>query len=144
MALVITHVITHGKNRLMAKIMNHEWRALPKKQQLVIMGLRDEVSELWDEVLTAGQKSRAFTFDDVKITRMALIQMCSGVSNWYSPSGPIAIEDLARNFADMALGTVQATAAGKPLRRKDLVRPVFDEVVRVVAEEHVGAVRETK
>lgn len=143
-ALVITHVLTHGKNRLMAKIMNHEWRALPKKQQLVIMDLRDEVSGLWDEVLTAGLQAKVFEFEDVKITRMALIQMCSGVSNWYSPSGPAAIEDLARNFADMALGTVRAGAGAKPCRWMDLAQPVFDEVVRVVAEEHVGAVRETK
>ena len=40
-----------GKNRLMAKIMNKEWRALPKKQQAVILDLRDQVSQLWDDAL---------------------------------------------------------------------------------------------
>jgi len=142
-ALVVTHVLTHGKNRLMARIMNHEWRALPKKQQLHIMKQRDEVSSLWDAVLTEGVAAGVFAFTDVNTTRMALIQMCSGVANWFSPAGPAPIEDLAKRFADLALGMVRVSD-GPTYGNGALAKPAFEDIVRVVAEEHVGAVRETK
>jgi len=143
-ALVVTHVLTHGKNRLMAKIMNKEWRALPKKQQAVILDQRDRISQLWDDVLTAGLQAGVFEFSEVKITRMALIEMCSGVSAWYQPSGPMGVEDLADRFADLALGMVRAKRGGKALRGADAALPKVADVARVVAEEHVGAVRETR
>lgn len=144
LALVITHVMTHGKNRLMAKIMNKEWRALPKKQQAVILDLRDEVSQLWDDALQAGLAAGVFEFAEVKVTRMAIIEMCSGVSAWYAPSGPISVEQLADQFADLALGIVRARRDGVPVRASDPDLPRVAEVARLVAEEHVGAVRETR
>jgi AcrR family transcriptional regulator len=143
-ALVITHVMTHGKNRLMAKIMNKEWRALPKKQQAVILDLRDQVSQLWDDALEAGHAAGVFEFSEVKVTRMAIIEMCSGVSAWYQPSGPLGVEDLAAQFSDLALAMVRASRDGAPVRASDPALPSVEQVARLVAEAHIGAVKETR
>ena len=143
-ALVAAHVQMHGKNRLMARVVNHEWRALPKKQQAVISALRDEISALWDATLVRGVEQQVFDISDVKLTRLALIEMCSGVSTWFSAAGPTSLEALATDFADLALGTVRAKRNGRTLRFADVRGPSIDEVARVVMTEHVGAVRETR
>jgi AcrR family transcriptional regulator len=143
-ALVAAHVQMHGKNRLMARVVNHEWRALPKKQQAVISALRDEISALWDETLAKGVAEKVFDIQDVKLARLALIEMCSGVSTWFSVTGPTTLEALAIDFADLALGMVRATRNGRPVRFADVPEPRIEQVARVVLNEHVGAVRETR
>jgi AcrR family transcriptional regulator len=143
-ALVAAHVQLHGKNRLMARVVNHEWRALPRKQQAVISGLRDEISALWDATLVKGVQEQVFDIQDVKLARLALIEMCSGVSTWFSASGPTSIEALATDYADLALGMVRATRNGRPVRFSDVPEPRIEQVAHVVLNEHIGAVRETR
>jgi AcrR family transcriptional regulator len=141
--LVCAHVLMHAKNRLMARLVNHEWRALPLRRQSVILELLDEINALWDATITRGVQAKIFHVEDVKLARLALIEMCNGVSTWYSPSGRISIDALVSGFTDLALGMLRATRNGKPVHVGDIGQPSFESIGEVVAQKHVGAVRET-
>jgi hypothetical protein len=69
--------------------------------------------------------------------------MCNGVSTWYSPSGRMSIDALASGFTELALGMLRAERAGRPVLSSDVGHPGFEAIAAVVAEKHVGAVRET-
>jgi AcrR family transcriptional regulator len=142
-ALVSAHILMHAKNRLMARLVNHEWRSLPAKRRVVILGLLDEINALWDATIARGVQAKIFHADDVKLARLALIEMCNGVSTWYSAAGRMSIDALALGFANLALGMLRAARHGKPLRSTDIEHPTFESIAAVVAEKHVGAVRET-
>jgi hypothetical protein len=42
----------------------------------------------------------------VRLARLALLQMCSGVSTWYDPNGDTPLADICDDFAVLALSMV--------------------------------------
>lgn len=45
------------------------------------------------------------------VTRLALLEMCSGVARWYSPRGPLALDQLAEHYAELASRALGCTSA---------------------------------
>ena len=61
--------------------------------------------------------------DDLRLARLALLEMCNGVTRWFSPKGPTSLEDVADAFADLALGMVRARHRRRALKVSDLKLP---------------------
>jgi len=122
-ALVQIHVITHGVNRLSALVTDTEIRALSGESREFIGKMRDEYESIWNDVLVEGVKTGVFEIEEIKFARFALLQMCTGVVHWYSPSGPAHIVEISLRFTNMALALVQAKRDGKLLTVTDLNLP---------------------
>ncbi len=137
--LVTAHIIMHCRNRQLAKVIDNGWRPLPKADKEVMLGVRDNYSRLWDEVLDDGVASGVFDVTQPRLARLAVVQMCS-VSTWYQPTGPLTIQGLVEHFGDLVFGTVRAARKGKPIRFTDLASPDFDAVLAIVERHHQGAV----
>ncbi|MBT2539028.1 TetR/AcrR family transcriptional regulator [Arthrobacter sp. ISL-69] len=58
-----------------------------------------------DAGLAAGQFHAAVP----SLPVFAIISMCEHVPTWFSPAGPLSIEEVSKNFADYALGILKAT-----------------------------------
>jgi AcrR family transcriptional regulator len=137
--LITAHIIMHCRNRQLAKVIDNGWRPLPKREKDVMLGVRDAYSRLWDEVLIEGVDDDLFDIEQPRLARLAIVQMCS-VSTWYTPAGPLTMEELVQTFGDLVLGTVRATRGGKPIRFRDIKRPDFEAVLAIVENHHQGAV----
>jgi 2-(1,2-epoxy-1,2-dihydrophenyl)acetyl-CoA isomerase len=122
-ALVQLHVVSHGTHKLLHTVNDTEFRTLSGANYELIRGKRDEYEALWREVVTEGASRGVFSVDDPKLATFALLQMCTGVTRWYSPDGPLSIVDIATRFVDMALSLVGAERDGKRLRAADLELP---------------------
>lgn len=131
-ALVRAHVGLHAFARLSAIVGDGELRALGEASRAQVVGLRDEYEDLWAVVLSGGRAEKLFDFDDEKITRLALLEMCNGVSHWYSDSGSLPVEDVADAFAELALSLVGATTGGRRVRLSDVDGPSAKEVLAIV------------
>jgi AcrR family transcriptional regulator len=134
-ALVRTHVGFHTLDAQRSLVADDELRAVSDAAFTKVMQLRDGYERLWAETLDRGARSGEFSYADARITRLALLEMCSGVARWYSDRGPRHPAEIADCFADLALAMVGARLNGQPVQAAGLQgRPTRDILALVDAE----------
>jgi AcrR family transcriptional regulator len=140
-ALVRTHVISHALYP--SHVVDDELRSLSKRSRKSVVALRDRYEDIWREILERGnRRGGAFNIPNPRFARLALMGMCNGVNRWYSEKGPTDAGAVADSFADLALAMVQASAAGRPLRLRDLGLPPAAHYTAIVAEVYAGVVED--
>lgn len=123
--LVAVHVTTHCEIQLEALVADQELKSLNDANRRRIVKLRDRYERLWKQVLEEGIESGEFVIPQPGVCRLALLQMCTGVVNWYSEDGPLSKDELADAFSELALQMVGA----RKRRRKaspELVKAAVD------------------
>jgi hypothetical protein len=101
--LARAHVMYNGENLLDAYVGDAEIRSLDPPNRARIVKLRDSYEELWGDVIARGVESGDFRIADQKLFRLAAIQMCNGVTYWYTPAGPTPLRGIADELAGFAL-----------------------------------------
>jgi AcrR family transcriptional regulator len=100
-ALTRVHVATEAVMRRMSLVIDGEVRSLTDGAG--VMKLRDEYESLWAHTISLGVASGAFQVAQPRLARLALIEMCNGVAQWFSPTGPLSLSQVCDHFSDMAL-----------------------------------------
>lgn len=100
--LVKMHVGVQAFNPCSARVTDSEVRSLTAANRTVVVGLRDRYEALWQRVLDDGVLSGAFTIADTRIARLALLETCNGVVNWFKPGGRLAVEEIQEHFVQIA------------------------------------------
>ncbi|MBC6460824.1 TetR/AcrR family transcriptional regulator [Actinomadura sp. HBU206391] len=118
--LVEQHVWAHGSDRLTTLVGDTEVRALTGERRERILAMRDGYEALWRGTVEEGAAQGVFDVEQPKITTLALLEMCTGVSHWYRPTGDVPLATLCGLYADSALAVVRATGHHGPIRRADL------------------------
>jgi AcrR family transcriptional regulator len=131
-ALVRAHVSFHALARLNALVGDGELRALSSEGRSKVVQRRDEYEGLWAAVVREGSATGVFDVQDLKITRLALLEMCNGVAHWYSEHGTLAVGEMAEAFAELALSLVGASDDGRKLRVEDVANASVGEVLAIV------------
>ncbi|MFB9836901.1 TetR/AcrR family transcriptional regulator [Actinoallomurus acaciae] len=106
--LVRTHVVAHALRKAETAVVDTELRALSPERRRPITALRDEYENVWGSVIEKGQASGSFQVPDLSVARLALLQMCSGVANWYNPGGRHALAEIADMHAQLSLAMLGA------------------------------------
>jgi AcrR family transcriptional regulator len=101
--LARAHVTYNGQNLLDAYVSDAEIRSLDQPNRARIVKLRDAYEQLWAEVIERGIGIGEFHVSDQKLFRIAAIQMCNGVTYWYSPAGPTPLAAVADELAGFTL-----------------------------------------
>jgi AcrR family transcriptional regulator len=113
----LLHRLTHAYIALPARmykaslVANREFSSLTVSQRKQIVKIRDELEEIVGDCLTAGKVSGEFYFQDLSITRMAVVSLCRSTLLWYSPRGKYAPEEIASLYVDLVLGMVRGSRA---------------------------------
>jgi AcrR family transcriptional regulator len=105
-ALVRWHILYHGREQLVSLVSDNELRALSSAQLKSMIKLRDRYEVLWRDTVARGVETGDFHVQDQKLTRLALLHMCSGVVYWYSPAGELPLPAIADHFVQLALALV--------------------------------------
>lgn len=108
-ALVKMHVRAHAEKPRETTVVDGEMRSLTGERRDEIVALRDRYERFWQDAIDAGIEARQLDIAEPSIARLALLEMCSGVSRWYSPAGPVDLSDLTIHYASMALGMLGAS-----------------------------------
>ena len=58
-----------------------------------------------------GAGAGRFQVTSVAVVRRALLEMCSGVARWWTPAGELDLDELAGEYAALALRLVGAPEA---------------------------------
>ncbi len=72
------------------------------------MRTRESGRKRWQQGVSSG----AFTIADQRVTRLSLIAMCTGVSGWFSPAGPLTVEGVCDELTQIAFRVVVARRRG--------------------------------
>jgi AcrR family transcriptional regulator len=118
--LVELHVWSHGTQPDAMTVTDTEVRALGEHARRDVMVLRDRYQHAWRAVVVEGADAGVFTVEDAGIATIALLGLCSQVSQWYSADGPLSLEQICAMHADLALGLVRARHGTAPVRRAGL------------------------
>lgn len=111
MQLVDLHVRRHAEDSLLMIVGDTEIRSLTESSRRNFVALRDAYEGIWEDTVRAGVDSGIFTVPDVKLATFALLQMCTGVSYWYSPRGRLSLDSISDGFVVMALNLLRATSS---------------------------------
>ncbi|GAA1971456.1 TetR/AcrR family transcriptional regulator [Amycolatopsis minnesotensis] len=101
--LVALHVCTHALRPAETQVVDNEVRSLSEPARHEVVRLRDAYEEQWALAISDGMAAGRFVAGDPGVTRRALLEMCSGVARWYSPHGALSLDDLAAQYAALAL-----------------------------------------
>lgn len=126
--LVALHVLAHAIQPDDTRVVDNEVHALTAGARAEVVGLRDAYERLWADAIDDGVAAGIFHTGQPSVTRLALLEMCSGVARWYSPRGPLNLDQLATHYAELAM-----RALGCPSPPPDLqnCREVVSRVWRV-------------
>jgi TetR/AcrR family transcriptional regulator, cholesterol catabolism regulator len=86
------------------KVFFQERRHLTGARFEAIKVKRDEFDRLFQQAIDDGVRTGAFRNDlQARIVGLGILGMCSWVSTWYRPTGPLDAEQIADTFSDMVL-----------------------------------------
>ncbi|MFE3179164.1 TetR/AcrR family transcriptional regulator [Amycolatopsis sp. NPDC059090] len=125
--LVALHVLAHAAQPGETRVVDNEVDALSAPARARVVALRDEYEQYWANAIEDGAAANVFHTAQPAVTRLALLEMCSGVARWYSPKGPLKLEDLATHYAELALRVLGHPVA---VRARDL-RQCLEVVAQV-------------
>ncbi|GAA1029502.1 MULTISPECIES: TetR/AcrR family transcriptional regulator [Amycolatopsis] len=125
--LVALHVLAHAAQPGETRVVDNEVDALSAPARARVVALRDEYEQYWADAIEDGAAANVFHTAQPAVTRLALLEMCSGVARWYSPKGPLKLEDLATHYAELALRVLGHPVA---VRARDL-RQCLEVVAQV-------------
>lgn len=100
--LVRLHVRRHATHRDLCRVGDTELRSLSRTRMSRIVGLRDAYQGIWEDAIAEGVRTKAFGVPDVKLAALALLEMCTGVAQWYSPRGRLSLDKISDTYVDMA------------------------------------------
>lgn len=106
-SLVQLHVLTHALLPLETTVVDNEIRALSPASRREIVALRDSYELLWRTAIEDGCRGGEFRTTAPGVARLALLEMCSGVARWYSPRGPLGLDEIAIRHAEIAFHVLQ-------------------------------------
>lgn len=101
--LVKIHITFHCEQAALARVTDAELRSLSPASRRRIIDMRDSYEALWMNTITRGQKSGLFKVAEPRLATLALLEMCTGVSHWYSPGGRCSADEIARIYSALAL-----------------------------------------
>jgi AcrR family transcriptional regulator len=105
-AAVRVHVRRHCESPMESVIATSEMRSLESPVLDELAAKRDRVHRLFASAIADGVRSGAFACDAPKETARAVHAMCSAVSGWYRPDGPMSPAEVADLYVGMALRLV--------------------------------------
>ena len=109
-AFVANHVSYHVSHLRFGFVANSELRSLEGESRVEIVALRDEYEQRLVSVVAEGGASGEFQVRDPKLAARAVIAMCTAVSGWFDPRGPMTAEQVKAEVGLLALNLVGAGA----------------------------------
>jgi AcrR family transcriptional regulator len=107
-AAVRMHVRRHCERLMESAIATSEMRSVegPLRDELAAKG--DRVHAFFASAIADGVATGEFVCDTPRETARAVHAMCSAVTGWYQPDGPMSPEDVGELYVGMALRLVGA------------------------------------
>ncbi|WP_307873594.1 MULTISPECIES: TetR/AcrR family transcriptional regulator [unclassified Frankia] len=100
MADLVSLAESHGIH--MRQVFDH-FQELPEPVRTKIIDQRDNYREMIIDVLNQGIADGVFATNDVNLTALAILGMCSWTYQWFRPAGERTTAEIAQHFYDLVM-----------------------------------------
>lgn len=121
--LIRAHVGLSATNPLTSRVTDQEIRSLSSEHQSELVALRDDYESLFGRVLERGMRTGDFDITDPRMCRLALLEMCNGVANWYRQDGALTVAEVQDHYVEFGCRLVGVETV-TPEELGDLPEPV--------------------
>ena len=118
--LAQVHVFVHGSFRQECRVIDAEFSELSGAHRQLVLDQRDAYEAMWASALQDGAGSAVLSVADLRVTRLALLSMCTGVAHWFRPEGPNDVYDISVRHVDLVLASTRAARGRRSIRAGDL------------------------
>lgn len=98
-----SHTLFHIERQKEVIISDSELRGLTVDNYRTIIQMRDEYEHKFHSLIKTGIDDGIFAETNFKILSYAIITMCTAVSIWFNPSGPLYKEKIAQIYTDFII-----------------------------------------
>lgn len=106
--LVQEHLRFHIMYAAEAAVVDTELRVLGEDHRASVVKLRDRYEALLRGVLQQGVDQGMLTEDDVRLSSIAILTMCTAVATWYRAEGSLSLAEVAAAYSRFVLRMVGA------------------------------------
>ncbi len=85
-----------------------ELRALSRERQHEIIARRNAYENRWRATLEAGIADGSLRSFDVRLAGIGILSACNWFTQWYRPSGPMDVDEIADAFSELFLGGLRS------------------------------------
>lgn len=85
----------------LSTVLLFEHRSLDKKSHARHIPYRDKFEGLWRDVINEGVRAKVFDCPNPDLTVRALMGVMNWTLTWYRPGGPMSMEEIADQYADL-------------------------------------------
>ena len=85
-----------------------EMRALSPERQREIVDRRDAYERRWRATIEAGIADGSLRSVDVRLAGIGILSACNWFTQWYRPTGPMSVDDVADAFGELFLRGLRA------------------------------------
>lgn len=132
--LVRMHVITHALSKDSSAVVDNELDSLSADKRSLVLRQRDRYEETWQAVLAEGRRHGHFDLGRGSVTRLAVLEMCSGVAEWYAPEGALTVVELAEEYVRLVMNLLRCEAPVDALEsspHREVLRSTLEENWRI-------------
>jgi AcrR family transcriptional regulator len=104
-------VLHHARGRTRARIVNYELTALAPEHLAEIRGIRRDIEDEMRRLVGHGVAGGEFDVPDAAMAAAALLSLGIDLARWYQGGGRWTPEQIAEQYAEMALRIVGATSS---------------------------------
>jgi AcrR family transcriptional regulator len=98
----VAHVVEHRNHMLVFTQERQAIESEPRWRR--IRSQRKAFEKILDEVLARGEADGSMSFDDRRLSLLALLGMVNYTPQWVRPSGRLSAEEIASGYCAMVLG----------------------------------------
>ena len=104
--LIVENIVLYMAHRERLAHLQREIRCLDPAHRPQQIALRDQVEDMLRKAVAEASANGAFMTQDPMGAARAVLLLCRGVADWYSPRGPRTPEQIAQDYVQFALGLV--------------------------------------
>lgn len=108
--IVEDFVAWHARRHTVARVVQYELHALPEQEYAVVADLRRRIEHLVREVIADGVERGEFTVTDLRTAARAVLSLGVDVARWYSDRMGKTPKALGREYGELVLRMLGATA----------------------------------
>lgn len=97
-----------------------ELRSLPPERRAQMIERRNRYEAHWRAAIGEGMAEGSLRPFDVRLAGIGILSACNWFTQWYRPSGPLTVDEVADRFCDLflaGLATAQVGDAGREAPR---------------------------
>ena len=104
---MVEAIVLFEAHRRDLAFLDSEIRSLEPENRARYVARRDELQQLFVDVLIAGRRAGIFATPHPVECSRAILAMCQGVATWYRPDGPMTPEQIAHQYTRFAQGAAE-------------------------------------